>query len=93
VALAGQPTPAGRTAAALLARRGHLRRNNLGLKCRGQPFRFGKPKPKVSQASVRVALDAGHSVSVKTPGPGSATDFTSHTNFATRPSLPGEPRT
>jgi hypothetical protein len=60
VALAGQPAPAGRTAAALLARRGHLRRNNLGLKCRGQPFRFGEPKPKVSQASVRVALDAGH---------------------------------
>ena len=41
VALARQPAPARRTAATPFAHRGHLRRNDLGLKRRNQPFRFG----------------------------------------------------
>ena len=59
MALTGQPAPARRTAAAL-THRGHLRRNDLGLKRRGQPLRFGEPKPQVSQAGLLVALDADH---------------------------------
>jgi hypothetical protein len=59
VALAGQPAPARRTAATLLAHRGHPRRNDLGPKRRGQPPRLGQPKPRVSQAGLLVRLDAG----------------------------------
>ena len=31
-----------------------------GLKRRNHPFRFGKPKPQVSQASMFIALETGH---------------------------------
>jgi len=68
------------TTPTLLAHRGHLRWNDLGLKCRCQLLRFGKPQPEVSQASLLVALDAGQLVSLRTPGRSSATNFTRHTS-------------
>jgi hypothetical protein len=48
VALARQPAPARSAAATLFAYRGHLRRDDFGLKRSGQLFRFGEPKSQVS---------------------------------------------
>lgn len=43
-----------------LTRRGDLNRHDLGLKRRCQLLRLGQPKSKISQASLLIALDAGH---------------------------------
>jgi hypothetical protein len=87
VALAREPAPAGNARATLLAHHSHLRWHDLSLKRRCELLRLREPKPKFRYASLLIALDAGTSVSVITPGRSSATSLTRHTSFGTRPTL------
>jgi hypothetical protein len=59
MALAGQHPPTAGAPAAALARRGHLRRHDLGLERRREPLRLVKPETEVSQAGLLAALDPG----------------------------------
>jgi len=51
--------PARQARARALAHGGHLRRHDLGLQRRRELLRLGETEPKVSQAGLRVTLDAG----------------------------------
>jgi len=59
VPLGGQPASTRLACARALAQGGHLRRHHLGLQRRREPLRLVQPQPKLGQANVRVALNAG----------------------------------
>ncbi len=59
MALAGQPSPAGRAPATTLARHGHLRRHDLGLQRRREPLRLLQPEPELGETGLLFAFDPG----------------------------------
>jgi len=60
MALAGQHAPARDAPAAALTQHGHLGRHDLSLECCRELLRLGEPEPKLGQAGLLIALDAGH---------------------------------
>jgi len=69
LALAGQHAPARDAQATALTHRGHLGRHDLSLQCCRKLLRLGKPKPKLGQAGLLIALDAGNLAFHRHPRP------------------------
>jgi len=59
MALAGQHAPARNARATALTHHSHLGRHDLSLQCCRELFRLGEPEPKLGQAGLLIALDAG----------------------------------
>jgi len=60
MALAGQQGPARDAQATALAQHSHLGRHDPSLQCCRELFRLVEPQPKLSQAGLLIALDAGN---------------------------------
>ncbi len=60
MALAGQHAPARDARATALTHHSHLRRHDLSLECCRELLCLGEPEPKLGQAGLLVALDAGN---------------------------------